>query len=345
MEQYRKLVQHILDNGINRDDRTKTGTKGVFGYQMRFDLRKEFPLVTAKQTNFKPIVEELLWFLRGETNIATLKAKIWDEWSYKNFCASYKKQFGTVALVPYTLQEFSSRIHNPNSENDQFVKEYGDLGPIYGKQWRSWVGVTEETDYSFRHGTKDQIADVIKEIKKNPFSRRLVVSAWNPMDIDKMALPPCHCLFQFYCEPMTLHERKEWARKNLALDLDVKLSELELHLDSAGVPRNYLSCQLYQRSGDVGLGVPFNIASYALLTHIIAQITGCAVKDFIHTLGDAHIYANHLVEMEEMLALPQLLSPQLEIVRDITDLCKLKYEDFALHNYHSHPFIKLPVAV
>ncbi len=257
-------MRHILQNGARKEDRTGTGTISVFGYQMRFDLRKGFPLVTTKKVHTKSIIHELLWFLQGTTNIKYLKdngVSIWDEWADEN----------------------------------------GELGPVYGKQWRSWQGANGETI--------DQITQVIEQIKRNPDSRRLIVSAWNVTDVTKMALPPCHAFFQFY------------------------------------VADGKLSCQLYQRSADVFLGVPFNIASYALLTHMVAQVCNLQVGDFIWTGGDTHLYINHLEQVEQQLARDLRPLPMLKLNPEIKDIFGFRYEDIAVENYDPHPAIKAPVAV
>ena len=257
-------MQHVLDHGTPREDRTGTGTVGVFGYQMRFPLDKGFPLLTTKKLHLRSIIYELLWFLRGDTNIQYLhdhKVTIWDEWADKN----------------------------------------GDLGPVYGSQWRSWP--------DGRGGTIDQIANVVNEIKTNPYSRRLMVTAWNPAEIQDMALPPCHCLFQFY------------------------------------VSNGKLSCQLYQRSADIFLGVPFNIASYALLTMMMAQVCDLEPGDFVHTLGDAHIYQNHLDQVKLQLTRDPRPLPQMLINPEKKDIFSFDYEDFTLTNYDPHPHIKGEVSV
>jgi len=264
MRVYLNLMQRILDEGTDRDDRTGTGTRSVFGHQMRFDLREGFPCLTTKKLHLRSIIIELLWFLRGETNIAWLKengVSIWDEWA----------------------------------------DEAGELGPVYGHQWRSWP----RTD----GGTIDQIAWLENEIRQNPDSRRLIVSAWNPADVEKMALPPCHCLFQFY------------------------------------VAEGRLSCQLYQRSADVFLGVPFNIASYALLTAMLAHTTGLEPGEFIHTLGDAHLYSNHLDQARLQISRAPHALPRLKITREVSSIFDFGYEDFALEGYEPHPHIKAAVAV
>jgi len=264
MQQYLDLLQHILDKGVSKNDRTGTGTISTFGYQMRFNLQEGFPLVTTKKLHVKSIIHELLWFLKGETNIAYLKengVSIWNEWADEN----------------------------------------GDLGPVYGKQWRSWEGA---------HGQViDQVADVIKQIKTNPDSRRMIISAWNVADLPDMALMPCHALFQFY------------------------------------VAEGKLSCQLYQRSADVFLGVPFNIASYALLTMMMAQACDLQPGDFIHTFGDVHIYNNHLEQVHLQLSRKPYPLPVLKINPAVKDIFGFRYEDFTLENYQYHPAIKAPVVV
>ncbi len=264
MQQYLDLLQHVLDSGTDRGDRTGTGTRSVFGYQMRFDLSAGFPVLTTKKLHLRSIIIELLWFLRGDTNITWLKengVSIWDEWADEN----------------------------------------GDLGPVYGYQWRSWP--------SLDGGSVDQIANLIDQIKNNPNSRRLVVSAWNPGLVDDMALPPCHCLFQFY------------------------------------VADGRLSCQLYQRSADIFLGVPFNIASYALLTQMMAQVTGLKPGEFVHTFGDAHLYHNHFEQARLQLQREPLQLPEMRLNPEVTDLLGFNYDDFELVGYEAHPHIKAPVAV
>lgn len=264
MQQYLGLLQHILDTGVHKTDRTGTGTQSVFGYQMRFDLQKGFPLVTTKKVHLKSIIYELLWFLKGETNIAYLKenaVKIWDEWADEN----------------------------------------GELGPVYGKQWRSWEGKDGKV--------VDQVSDLITQIKKNPDSRRLIISAWNVAELSEMALMPCHAMFQFY------------------------------------VAAGRLSCQLYQRSADVFLGVPFNIASYALLTMMIAQVCDLEPGEFIHTFGDVHIYNNHMEQVKLQLSRTPFPLPTMKLNPEVKDIFGFRFEDFALENYQCHPAIKAPVAV
>jgi thymidylate synthase len=264
MRQYHDLLRHVLDTGAEKGDRTGTGTKSVFGYQMRFDLADGFPMLTTKKLHLKSIIYELLWFLAGDTNIAYLNehgVSIWDEWA----------------------------------------DEDGELGPVYGKQWRSWEAPDGRTI--------DQISNLVAQIKRNPDSRRLIVSAWNPAEVDDMALPPCHCLFQFY------------------------------------VANGRLSCQLYQRSADIFLGVPFNIASYALLTLMMAQVTGLEPGEFVHTFGDAHLYMNHIEQAEEQLSREPYPLPTMRLNPEVTDIFSFAYEDFDLENYRFHPHIPAKVAV
>ncbi|KGP71116.1 thymidylate synthase [Pontibacillus yanchengensis] len=313
---YLELCQYVLDQGTHKGDRTGTGTISVFGYQMRFDLQQGFPLLTTKKVPFRLIKSELLWFISGDTNIQYLlkhNNNIWNEWPFRNWVNSsdYKgpdmTDFGIrsqqdlefKALYDQEMARFKERI----VQDDEFARTYGDLGNVYGKQWREWQ--------TSRGETIDQIKDVIEMIKHNPDSRRLIVSAWNPEDIspEKAALPPCHILFQFY------------------------------------VADGKLSCQLYQRSGDIFLGVPFNIASYALLTHLIARECGLEVGEFIHTLGDAHIYSNHIEQVRTQLARTPRTLPTIRINPDIDSIFNVQMEDVELNGYEPHPAIKAPVAV
>lgn len=282
MRTYLNLLQHILDNGVEKSDRTGTGTISTFGYQMRFDLNKGFPLLTTKKMHLKSIIYELLWFLKGDTNIKYLNdhgVRIWDEWADEN----------------------------------------GDLGPVYGKQWRSWDNIVligghrgekeEWVDEKYVNQSIDQISDLIRDLKKKPDSRRLIISAWNVADLPNMALSPCHCLFQFY------------------------------------VANNKLSCQLYQRSADVFLGVPFNIASYALLTMMLAQVCDLKLGEFVHTFGDVHLYKNHLEQVKLQLSRKPYTLPRMYVNPKVKDIFSFQYEDFELLNYQSHPIIKAPIAV
>lgn len=264
MKQYHQLLQDIMDNGVDRQDRTGTGTRSIFGYQMRFDLNEGFPVITTKKLHLRSIIHELLWFISGDTNIKYLKdnkVRIWDEWADEN----------------------------------------GDLGPVYGHQWRSWP--------DGNGGTIDQISNLVEQLKNNPNSRRHIVSAWNVADVEKMALPPCHCLFQFY------------------------------------VANGKLSCQLYQRSADTFLGVPFNIASYALFTKMLAQVCGLEAGEFIHTFGDTHLYSNHFDQAKLQLSREIRPLPKMKINPDVDNIFNFKYEDFELVDYHPHPHIKAKVAV
>lgn len=301
MQSYHTLLKKILKDGTQKGDRTGTGTKSIFGYQMRFDLSKGFPLLTTKKVFTKGIIHELLWFLKGETNIKYLvdnNVKIWNDWPFQ----SYLKQNNLEDKFPkYTdtwhseMKVFVQKIKDDSS----FAKKWGELGPVYGKQWRNFEGV-------------DQISGLIKDIKNNPNSRRLIVSAWNPKEIPEMAksgLPPCHTLFQFY------------------------------------VSNGKLSCQLYQRSADVFLGVPFNIASYALFTHMIAQVCELEVGDFVHTFGDAHIYSNHMDQVELQLSREFGELPQLKLNKDIKNIYDFKFEDIKIENYNPAAAIKGQVAV
>lgn len=312
-QQYLDLLQYVLDHGHQKGDRTGTGTISTFGYQMRFDLRESFPLLTTKKIPFGLIKSELLWFLHGDTNIRYLlehKNHIWDEWAFKNYIESTDytgpdmTDFGHRALIDdefaaaYKLEK--AKFDQAILEDDAFAQKYGNLGDVYGAQWRHW----QKRDGGFI----DQISNVIEQIKQTPDSRRLIVSAWNPEDVPTMALPPCHTLFQFY------------------------------------VNDGKLSCQLYQRSGDLFLGVPFNIASYALLTHLIARETGLEVGEFIHTLGDAHIYLNHLDQVKEQLSRKPVTGPQLLIDGD-KSIFEIDAKDITVSDYNPQPAIKAPVAV
>jgi thymidylate synthase len=313
-EAYLELGRKILTEGHLKEDRTGTGTKSIFGYQMRFDLAEGFPLLTTKRVPFGLIKSELLWFLKGDTNIRYLlqhNNHIWDEWAFERYIKSADYQgpdmtdFGRRVLVDEEFKESYEHEHKKFCDailNDEtFAAKYGELGNIYGAQWRHW----ETKDGSFI----DQLQNVIEMIKKTPDSRRLIVSAWNPEDVPSMALPPCHTMFQFY------------------------------------VNDGKLSCQLYQRSGDVFLGVPFNIASYALLTHLIAHETGLQVGEFVHTLGDAHLYMNHVEQMEEQLSRDIRSFPTLTLNQEKQSVFDFEMEDIVIEGYDPHPAIKAPIAV
>ncbi|MEO0734309.1 MAG: thymidylate synthase [Bacteroidota bacterium] len=301
MHTYLRLLDHILENGTVKGDRTGTGTRSVFGYQMRFDLTEGFPLLTTKRVHWKSVVHELIWFIRGDTNLRYLVqngVRIWNEWPFRHYLESngLTQQFPQHTPQWKTeMQRFVARI----KEDEAFAAKWGELGPVYGHQWRNFNGV-------------DQLAAVIESIKKKPDSRRHIVTAWNPTDIPAMAkagLPPCHTMFQFY------------------------------------VADGRLSCQLYQRSADVFLGVPFNIASYALLTHLVARECGLAVGDFVHTLGDAHLYSNHLEQAREQLTRTPGARPQVQIPDAAPDIFSIGFDDIELVGYAPMPSIKAPIAI
>lgn len=311
---YLDLCKHILEKGVKKSDRTGTGTISAFGYQMRFDLSKGFPLLTTKRVPFRLIASELLWFIKGDTNIRYLlehNNNIWNEWSFKNWVESDEytgpdmSNFGIRSqqdaefnkVYEEEMDKFKERILT----DEEFAQKYGELGPVYGKQWRAWETTQGETI--------DQLKGVIEQIKVNPDSRRLIVSSWSPEFVPSMALPPCHTMFQFYV-------------------LDGKLS-----------------CQLYQRSGDSFLGIPFNIASYALLTHLIAHECGLEVGEFVHTLGDAHIYVNHLEQVHTQLEREPKPFPTLKLNAEVKSVFDFEMEDIEIEGYDPHPTIKAPVAV
>ncbi|MFI3329225.1 MAG: thymidylate synthase [bacterium] len=288
MKQYLDLCKHVMYNGIKKEDRTGTGTTSLFGHQSRYNLQEGFPLVTTKRVHLKSIIHELLWFIKGDTNIKYLvdnDVKIWNEWPYELFKKSneYNNE---------TMEEFVLKV----KENKEFANKYGELGPVYGAQWRNFGGV-------------DQLENLLTDLKNNPTSRRLIISSWNPPLIPEMALPPCHCFIQFY------------------------------------VNNNELSCQLYQRSADIFLGVPFNIASYALFTMMLAQVTGLKAKDFVHTIGDAHIYSNHYEQINRQLGRTPKELPKMILNQNIKSLYDFKFEDFELVDYNPYKGIKGAVAV
>jgi len=289
MRKYLDLIEYVLENGEYKDDRTNTGTYSVFGYQTRYDLSKGFPLVTTKKTHLKSIIHELLWFINGDTNIKYLVdngVKIWNDWPYEKFknSAEYNNE---------TMEEFVEKV----KADEEFALKYGDLGPVYGKQWRDFGGV-------------DQLQNLVNDLKNNKNSRRLIISAWNPPLIKDMALPPCHCFMQFYVSD-----------------------------------DNKLSCQLYQRSADIFLGVPFNIASYSLFTMMLAQVCDLGLGDFVHTLGDAHIYTNHIEQVKEQITRSPYPLPTVKINKDVKSIFDFTFDDFELLDYQAHPHIAGPVAV
>ncbi|EUJ32983.1 thymidylate synthase [Listeria floridensis FSL S10-1187] len=314
MKQYLDLEKYVLEHGVEKGDRTGTGTKSVFGYQMRFNLAEGFPILTTKRVAFRLVVSELLWFLHGDTNIRYLlkhNNNIWNEWAFERYVKSEAytgpdmTDFGLRAssdpdfneIYQAEMAKFKAQI----LEDEAFAARFGELGNIYGKQWREWKTSTGETI--------DQLANVIEMIKTNPDSRRLIVSAWNPEDVPSMALPPCHTLFQFF------------------------------------VADGKLSCQLYQRSADIFLGVPFNIASYALLTHLIARETGLQVGEFVHTMGDAHLYNNHIAQVEEQLSRSTRPLPQLVLSNEPASIFDFDVADISLEGYNPHKAIKAPISV
>jgi thymidylate synthase len=343
MIQFKELINHVLANGRVKTDRTGTGTTSVFGYQSRFNMADGFPLVTLKKTHTKSIIHELLWFLQGGTNIQPLVkngVNIWNDWPY----AAFKKAFelrGEVFTMPpddylnedgtlLTQDQFVERIKT----DDTFAKKWGECGPIYGKQWVAW-----ET----RKGSLNQIEATIETLKKTPDSRRIIVTAWRPDQIHEMSLPPCHTLFQFITEPLTNKERYQLA--TIKMD-DKRLPDEMVELfDFQNVPKFRISLQMYQRSCDLLLGVPFNIASYSLLLHMVAQCVNMVPHEFIHTFGDLHIYNNHLEAARTILERDPLKLPTLKLNPQITDIFAFKYEDFEIVDYVSHPHIKLDVAV
>jgi thymidylate synthase len=301
MQQYHTLLQHILENGVRKHDRTGTGTISVFGYQMRFDLNQGFPLITTKKVHIKSIIHELLWFLKGDTNIQYLVQNgvaIWNEWPFQFWLQNNHPELATEKYSPAWKDKLGTFVERIKTDDD-FAAQWGNLGPVYGQQWRNFEGV-------------DQIVQVVNDIRRNPDSRRLLVSAWNPKDIPvmvKSGLPPCHALFQFY------------------------------------VADGKLSCQLYQRSADVFLGVPFNIASYALLTLMMAQVCGLQAGEFIHSFGDAHLYLNHLEQAQLQLSREPRPLPKMKLNPEVNEIFDFQYSDFSLSDYDPYPAIKAEVSV
>lgn len=388
MKQYHDLLVHILSRGVHKTDRTGTGTKSVFGWQSRYNLNEGFPLVTTKKLHLRSIIHELLWFLKGDTNATYLQkngVRIWDEWAAPEDVSTQVSMNGRemsdllwdhtgIRLGPFdpTLQDRMDE-HGLRKTKTVYTKRKGDLGPVYGKQWRSWEGANGQTH--------DQIKNVIERLKTNPDCRRLIVSAWNVGDLGEMALMPCHALFQFNTQPIGVIKRAnlyakdpankfrltemanaiaDWEKNrdqfmlklasgetdaSLATLVEAKEAYCHTLLDARNVPKHYLSCQLYQRSADAFLGVPFNIASYALLTHMIAQVVNMVPDDFVHTFGDMHIYSNHHAQVKELLSrqcrpLPTLwLNPEIKNIDDFT------IDDIKITGYDPHPAIKAAVAV
>lgn len=387
MDQYLHLLRDVYENGRRRSDRTGVGTSGVFGRQLRCDLSKGFPLVTTKKVFFRGVVAELLWFLAGDTNEHTLSAQnvnIWRDWAkepkpldvYQRLELLRRADCNTylaAVRVDHTVKQAGeSHMDFIRRDIQADVDHYtpildaagipmydsgdGNLGRIYGAQWRSWRAVSGDGTAA-RIVTVDQIANLISNLQRDPTSRRHIVTAWNPGELDQMALPPCHCLFQFYCEPLTEGEREElWELKTDRKITDTNGASLIVStghpalataetMDDAGIPRYRLSCQLYQRSADLFLGVPFNIASYSLLTMMVAQCVGMVPGEFVHTFGDLHIYDNHREQVAEQLQREPRQLPRVRISKEITDIFSFKAHDFALEGYDPHPAIRGEVAV
>lgn len=403
MNNYLQLLEHVLTKGRAKSDRTGTGTLSVFGPQLEFDLREGFPLVTTKKVHLKSIIHELLWFLRGSTNATELQAvgvKIWDEWAapedvyYREKMSFYEIKLAWAAMKKITIAdadakilEMSKQLRADHPEQmaeiiDHMVRdlllrdgapEYkevletakGELGPVYGKQWRAWPTPS---------GNIDQIANAIERLKTNPDCRRIIVSAWNVGQLDQMALMPCHNFFQFHTEELTPGERLQlaWDKKRDAKDFDVRLdrlydeflmlstnpaapeqgfitgsvvNEVHAYMDELRIPRRILNCKFNMRSADLFLGVPFNIASYSLLTMMIGQVVNMVPGKVILTMGDAHIYSNHIDQVKEQLSRTPRPLPRMEIAKDVSHIDDFRFEDFTLHEYDPHPTIKAPVAV
>lgn len=403
MNNYLRLLEHVLNNGRAKSDRTGTGTLSVFGPQLEFDLSEGFPLVTTKKVHLKSIIHELLWFLRGSTNAAELQAvgvKIWDEWAAPEdvFCRQkmsyYETKVAWAAMKKITIADADAKIMEmtkqlradyPEQSTDVIdhlvrdallrdgAPEYkevlqtakGELGPVYGKQWRAWQTPS---------GKVDQIANAIERLKTNPDCRRIIVSAWNVAQLDQMALMPCHNFFQFHTEELTPAERLQlaWDKKRDAKDYDVRLdrlydeflmlstnapapeqgfitgsvvNEVHAYMDKLRIPRRILNCKFNMRSADLFLGVPFNIASYSLLTMMIGQVVNMVPGKVILTMGDAHIYSNHIDQVKEQLSRTPRPLPRMEIAKDVSHIDDFRFEDFTLHEYDPHPTIKAPVAV
>jgi len=354
-KQYKSLIQKIFNEGHNKSDRTNTGTKSIFGYQMRFNMSDGFPLLTLRKIHIKSLIHELLWFLGsfdkeyakfGNTNIRYLldnDVTFWSEWPYKE----YRNKMKYHALPDISLKEFENNIKN----NDDFALKFGSIGPGYGEQWLNSGSIDikkitdDEKSHIFRVQGINQIDNVIKTLKKNPDSRRMIVDSWNPLRIDEMLLPPCHMMFQFYSVKMTPSERlnsyNKWINdNNYDKNIDPKLG-----MKQHKFPTRYLSLQMYQRSVDSGLGLPFNIASYSLLLHIISQITNMIPNEFIWTGGDTHIYNNHTEQLKELINRESLDLPTLKLNSNIKNIYDFRYDDIIIENYNPHKNIKMDVSV
>lgn len=354
MKQYLDLLQKLIDHGHEipgNQVRAKiqsgdVGKKSLFGEQLRFDLSQGFPLLTTKKMFTKAIIHELVWFLRGDTNIRYLVDNgigIWTDWPYKKFVENRKmmqKHYDDLDIP--TKKEFEENI----KAHDNFARVWGDCGPIYGKQWRKWSLSTSEEHTSDTESTHiDQITNVIESLKNNPHGTRHIVTAWNPAEIEHMALPPCHTIFQFYARRLSQEERLDLLKRRGITEIGARYAHIEHQLDFCNIPTHGLQCQLYQRSADAFLGVPFNIASYALLVHIIAQLVNMKPDMFIHTFGDVHYYTNHLEQIEEQLTRLPMPRPKVSINPELKSIDDIQYSDIQILGYQSHPPIKGEVAV
>lgn len=384
MKQYLDMAREVLEKGTEKKDRTGTGTLSIFGHQMRFNLQEGFPLVTTKKCHMRSIIHELLWFLKGETNIQYLTdngVTIWDEWALKEDETSEYPMTGpdraSYALIHQLWTDGGERLYAKlnklgEEKGNEFLdtlgvprvetyvgRKKGDLGPVYGKQWRRWDATTRRAMIAGQCESIDQIATVMDQLKNDPDSRRIIVSAWNVAELSQMALAPCHCFFQFYTRELSTSEREEWLIGNkpeVIEEFDKEVNQLPLTeelyyssryalLDEHNVPKRALSCQLYQRSADVFLGVPFNIASYALLIHMVAQQVNMVPDEFIWTGGDVHLYSNHLDQINEQLTREPKPLPKLKLRTKPASIFDYVFADFELVDYDSHPAIKAPVAV